>query len=58
MEFIIDARVVKSEQWWTGALIGLRFDAVRNAAEEGGETFYLEYLASSRRRKMRRILSR
>lgn len=44
MEFIIDARVVKSEQWWTGALTGLRFDAVRNAAEEGGETFYLEYL--------------
>jgi hypothetical protein len=43
-EFIIDARAVKGEQWWTGLLTGLRFDAVRNAAEEGGETFYLEYL--------------
>ncbi len=43
-KFTLDARVVKSEQWWTGALTGLRFDAVRNAAEEGGETFYLEYL--------------
>lgn len=43
-EFIIDATAVKGAQWWTGVLTGIRFDAVRNAAEEGGESFYLEYL--------------
>lgn len=43
-EFIIDATAVKGVNWWTGNLTALRFDAIRNAAEEGGESFYLEYI--------------
>lgn len=44
-EFIINASNVKGSSWWTGEMTYLRFDGLNNPTSDGGDEFYIEYLA-------------